>query len=442
MLSESFLDFINKERLFEKQERLLLAISGGLDSVVLAHLLKYNGFQFSLAHMNFQLRGEDSLEDENFVRVLAEKLGVELYVEKVEINKELGSTQLQARELRYDWFQEIMEQYHFSKLLTAHHANDLLETTLMNLVRGTGIKGLRGILPSQNNIVRPLLFADKNEIEEYAKKAGIGWREDISNASDLYKRNKIRHHVIPLLLKENPRLLSGIQQTALRLRAVEAVWGDKLGEIREMYFEDKGKIKKIQKSILDLPNASVFLAELLSEYGFMLSQLQSFDFERIGAQLWTRSHVLSIDRDCIFVSLLNEYGYKENFPKEFRFEENEMETPFGILKWDEIEKSEVNFSQGNNVAYIDKNKLADPMHLDIWNVGDKIQPLGMKGMKKISDILIDQKVPLYKKEMILVIKSAGKIVWLPGYKFSEAFKITDSTSEILRIEYYENSESF
>ena len=241
MLSASFLEFIKAEKLFEKNEHLLLAISGGLDSVVLAHLLSQNKFQFSLAHMNFQLRGEDSNKDEEFVKALAKQLDVEVYLKRVEIDKNAGSTQIQARELRYAWFNELIEKHSFDKLLTAHHANDLLETALLNLSRGTGIKGLRSILPLQNGIARPLLFAEKLELKKFAKENSIEWREDISNASDYYTRNKIRQHVIPKLLELNPNLISGFQQTALRLRATEEAWNEKLQEVSANYFQFKNQ---------------------------------------------------------------------------------------------------------------------------------------------------------------------------------------------------------
>lgn len=236
MLSAPFLDFINKERLFEKDEYLLLAISGGLDSVVLAHLLKHNGYNFALAHMNFQLRGEDSNIDEQFLEDLAKKLKVKIFTKRVEVPKNQGSTQIQARELRYTWFKELMKKHSFSKLLTAHHANDLLETALLNLSRGTGIKGVRSILPLQNNIARPLLFAGKEELEQFARGNSIEWREDVSNASDHYTRNKIRHHVIPQLMAINPNLIASFQQTALRLRATEEAWNEKLDSITKQYF--------------------------------------------------------------------------------------------------------------------------------------------------------------------------------------------------------------
>ncbi|WKV11845.1 tRNA lysidine(34) synthetase TilS [Marivirga harenae] len=440
MLSESFLDFIKRERLFKKDEHLLLAISGGLDSVVLSHLLKLNNFQFSLAHMNFQLRGNDSELDEQFVRNLAKILGVRVFVKKVEIKK-VGSTQIQARKLRYSWFEELIKEYSFSKLLTAHHANDLLETALLNLSRGTGVSGLRSILPLHDNIVRPLLFAEKEELQKFAEDNSIIWREDISNYSDHYTRNRIRHHIIPELLSINPNMVAGFQQTAVRLRATEAAWKEKLALISNKYFENEGQNVKIDKSILENENALVYLSELLSDYGIGLTQLQSFDFSRVGAQLFGSDYVLSVDRHFIFIIRAKNEDYYSFFPRELNLKEDSVEVPFGLLAWEFIDQQVVNFNQKPNVAFIDYDKLKGRVEIDIWHEGDKIQPLGMKGKKKISDILIDQKVPLHRKQQTIVLKCNEEIVWVVGYKFSDLFKVEKSSSRILRITYYENTKS-
>ncbi|ADR20968.1 tRNA(Ile)-lysidine synthase [Marivirga tractuosa] len=438
MLSASFLDYIKKESLFNRHEHLLLAISGGLDSVVLAHLLKLTDFHFSMAHMNFQLRDEDSNRDEKFVRELAKKLEVEVFVKRVEIDKEKGSTQLQARDLRYDWFRRLMKDHHFSKLLTAHHANDLLETTLLNLIRGTGIKGLRSILPLHHNIARPLLFASKEQIKEYAEENSIEWREDVSNASEKYKRNKMRHRVIPLLLKENPNLLSGIQQTTLRLRAAESVWDEKLAKIRKKYVFNRDEGIRIDRRILKLPQMEVFLYEFLSDYGFNLAQLQSFKFRKIGAQLSSFSHTLVIDRGFLLVNPISDEIQKQFFPIQIQLKDKLIKTPLGLFKWSFINKNDVDYSIGNKIVFIEANKLKEPIELDLWKEGDKIQPIGMKGKKKISDILIDQKVPLPQKKKVMVLKSGGEIIWVIGHKFSDSFKVKKDTTKILRIE-YENS---
>jgi tRNA(Ile)-lysidine synthase len=441
MLSAPFLDFINKERLFEKDEYLLLAISGGLDSVVLAHLLKHNGYNFALAHMNFQLRGEDSNIDEQFLEDLAKKLKVKIFTKRVEVPKNQGSTQIQARELRYTWFKELMKKHSFSKLLTAHHANDLLETALLNLSRGTGIKGVRSILPLQNNIARPLLFAGKEELEQFARGNSIEWREDVSNASDHYTRNKIRHHVIPQLMAINPNLIASFQQTALRLRATEEAWNEKLDSITKQYFRFLEEHIEIDKLIFKNPHSLIYLSELLSDYGFGLAQLQSFDFNRVGAQLLGSEYILSVDRDILFVTKTKDGNLLTFFPKLINLEEDSIKTPFGFLKWNFVDYYEVNFNQDAKVAYVDYELLKAPLEIDIWHEGDKIQPIGMRGKKKISDILIDQKVPLYRKEQIMVLKSNEEIVWVVGYKFSDVFKIKKKSHKILRIAYYENTKS-
>ncbi|HET8861318.1 tRNA lysidine(34) synthetase TilS [Marivirga sp.] len=439
MLSKTFLDFITHEKLFEKHDHLLLAISGGLDSVVLAYLLKWNNYTFSLAHMNFQLRGEDSIQDEELVRNLADELEVEVFITKVRINKNLGSTQIQARQMRYEWFQKLIKNNGFAKLLTAHHANDLLETALLNLTRGTGIKGLRSILPLQNGIARPLLFADKSELEQFAINNSIKWREDISNASDDYTRNKLRHHVIPQLKSINPNLLTGFQQTALRLRATEKAWEEKLNEISDEYFRINGAVTEIAKSILNEPHAIIYLSELLSDYGFGLSKLQSFDFERVGAQLLSSTYTLSVDRTHIILTKIQEEHNSLKLPIKVKFDQKTIQLPFGHLKLEFVKLESITFEHNQNIAFFDFDCMQDSLEVDFWKEGDKIQPLGMKGKKKVSDVLIDQKVPLPQKSQVLVLKSEGEIAWVVGYKFSDLYKIKENTNKILRIQYYENS---
>jgi len=438
MLSESFLDYIKKESLFERNEHLLLAISGGVDSVVLAHLLRHIEFHFSLAHMNFQLRGEESDKDQEYVESLASELGVPIHVKKVQIQKEKGSTQLQARNLRYKWFKELMICHSYDKLLTAHHANDQFETVLFNLSRGSGIKGFRGMLPLQNKIARPLLFASKKEIIEYAENAEIDWREDASNETDHYNRNKIRHHIIPQFENLNPNVIKGFQQTSLKMRAAEQAYNNKLDQLKTKYFILTDGEVKIKRSILDIDFPIVYLSDLLSDFDFSLNQLQSFDFDRVGAQLYSNSHMLIVDREFIFVNIRGEKT-KQEFPQELKIESKLIHTSIGKFKINILDKEEVDFAKNKKLVFIDLESINGTLELDYWQKGDKIQPLGMKGKKKISDILIDQKVPLHQKENKLVLKSEGEIVWLVGHKFSDLFKVKDSTKKVLRIEHYENS---
>ncbi|MBK6263929.1 tRNA lysidine(34) synthetase TilS [Marivirga sp. S37H4] len=446
MLTDSFLDFIRQEKLLDKTDDLLLAISGGVDSVVLADLLFQNGFKFEMAHMNFQLRGEDSHKDQSFVESLAQKYQVSCHVKKVEItsldHKKGKSTQMQARQLRYGWFSELMEKHHFNKLLTAHHAEDSLETVLLNLARGTGIKGVRGIKPVNGFLVRPLLFADKNSIRDYAQQQDLQWREDISNQSDAYRRNEMRHHVIPRLVEQNPNLFEGFQATSLRLRAAEEAFEDKISSLKRQYVTEKGKQLIINKEILNLKFGQVYLSEVLKPFGFSLQQLNAFSFVNSGAKLESEDFRLVVDRDQLIVSANSEgSAYSQSFTisgNAGTIEGEVMGNRFS-LNWQLCNRSEVVFSSEKNVGYFDFDLLTMPLELRNWKEGDRIQPLGMKGKKKVSDILIDGKVSLTDKEQQLIVASGNQIMWLVNHRVSEQFKITEQTQTILRIEYHEIS---
>lgn len=442
MLPPAFLAYIRKENLFTYDQKLLLAISGGLDSVVLAHLLYENNFQFSFAHMNFQLRGADSDQDEAFVMELAEKYQCEIFHKKVKLEGEgKGSTQMQARKLRYDWFKEIMEANSFDKLLTAHHANDQLETALLNLVRGTGIKGMRGMLPKQNRIVRPLLFATKEALKSYATSENLSWREDVSNASDHYKRNRIRHHVMPKLEKDNPNLISGFGQTAERLRAAEYAYNEHFQKIKKRYVQQiEGGIRISREFLLYDKFALVYMADLLSEYGFSLPQLQAFKFKRNGAQLASDSHILTVDRGWILVLPPMELD-AEQFPIKVAGLAGRLQQDNFELRWELVNPERIVFHRSHKFAYFDADQLELPFFLDIWKQGDKMQPLGMKSKKKISDILIDEKVPLPVKASVMVLKNEHELLWLIGHRQSEIGKITAKTKKVLRFEYSERVKS-
>lgn len=444
MLTDSFLDFIRKEKLFTKEDKLLLAISGGVDSVVLAHLLSINGFQFSLAHMNFQLRGEDSEKDQQLVEELAEKYNVSCYIEKVKILKaetKVGeSTQMQARSLRYQWFNKLMlaNGYHF--LLTAHHAEDSLETVLLNLTRGTGIRGMRGIVPMHDKIGRPLLFADKSSIRKYAVEQNLIWREDISNQSDNYRRNEIRHHVMPKLLAQNPNLFSVFNNTSLKLRAAEEAFEEKVMQIKSEFTREVNSRLLINKTLLDGKFAQVYLAEIVKPYGFTLQQLEAFSFTHTGARLENEIFCLVADREELIVFLRDDNNRTD---KTYSISDNEgiisgiiAGNRFSLM-WEPCNKEEVDFSQNRNVAFLNADNLEMPLLVRPWSGGDKFQPLGMKGKKKISDFLIDEKVALPDKAKQLVIESGNEIIWLVNHRISEKYKISTKVEKVIKIEFYE-----
>ncbi len=444
MLTDSFLDFIDKEKLFKKEDHLLLAISGGVDSVVLAHLLLQSGYKFSLAHMNFQLRGNDSELDQKFVEDLAKELNVTCHVRRVVVQKgkssEGHSTQMQARELRYNWFSELSAEYNYTKLLTAHHAEDSFETALLNLTRGTGIKGLRGILPLSKNVARPLLFTDKISIIQFARLNNIKWREDISNQSDDYKRNDIRHHVIPHLKAQNPNLFEGFNTSSLRLRAAESAFTEKIDGLKEEYLKSKADTIFINKKILNLKFGVIYLSEFLKPYDFTLQQLSAFTFKQSGAYLEGKQYVLSVDREYLILSPKDDND-KVFLQLIFKEQNGRVKVEKGKaghqLHWDIINKPSLKKGVASNIAMVDFNLLNEPIILRTWKEGDRMKPLGMRGYKKISDILIDDKISMPAKEKQLVLESDGEIVWLINRRISENYKITEQTSSVLRLEYHE-----
>ncbi|GAA5029332.1 tRNA(Ile)-lysidine synthase [Marivirga lumbricoides] len=444
MLTDSFLDFISKEKLFSKQSKLLLAISGGVDSVVLAHLLFKTGYSFALAHMNFQLRGEDSEKDQAFVEKLAEKYSVDCHIRKVEILKDETkggeSTQMQARSLRYQWFEEIMDEKGYDFLLTAHHAEDSFETVLLNLSRGTGIKGVRGILPMHAKIARPLLFADKVSIKKFAEVENLTWREDVSNQSDNYRRNEIRHHVVPRLLDQNPNLFSVFGDTSLKLRAAEDAFEDKVNHLKSQYVQVQNEQVFIEKRLLELKFGRVYLAEILKPFGFSLQHLQAFSFNNSGARLQNDSYCLVADRDKLIVFTQSP---DESIGKTYEIKDNEGKLSGKIggnefsLGWRLCYREEVDFSQEPNIAFLDAKVLEKPVFIRKWAEGDKFQPLGMKGKKKVSDFLIDEKISLPDKEKQIVLLSGDEIAWLVNHRISDKFKISPKGGEVLKVEYKE-----
>lgn len=426
-------EHINEDLSFLKGKKLLIACSGGVDSVVLAHLFKDLNYEIGLAHCNFSLRGIESDEDEHFVIDLAKTYAVPVF-HKTFDTKKYGkthkvSTQMAARELRYNWFEELLNEFKYDYILTGHHADDDLETFFINLSRGTGLRGLTGIPETNEQVIRPLLPFGRDTIVTYAKDANLYWREDSSNAKADYLRNKLRLEVLPSYKASSKGLLESFQKTQKHLQDSQGLIQDYLALIQALVVSEvvEGYHLDIQK-LKELPNTDALLYELLSSYGFSdLDAISDLLFAQSGKQVFSKSHRLVKDRDVLILTKLT----SENKNEEFYIAENQKKIDASIsLEIKSIEKI------GNITAtaiYVDGSKLAYPLQLRKWREGDVFQPFGMKGKKKLSKFFKDEKLSLVTKEKIWVLCSANQIVWVVGHRSDNRFKVDSKTKHILKI---------
>jgi len=414
--------------------KLLLAVSGGLDSVVLAYLCKQAGLEFSIAHCNFKLRGSESDGDEAFVRTLGETLKVQVHVKQFNTKEETVRTsmsvQMAARALRYDWFEELLREYGYDFVLTAHHLDDDLETFLINLSRGTGLEGLAGI-PSQNGkIIRPLLPFSRKEIEAYAQKRTFTWREDSSNKETRYLRNQIRHEVVPRLKELTPAFLENFRTTRNYLSGSAHILKIYVSEFRSVLFhKEDGVIKVPVASLKKLKPREAFLYELFKDFGFTQWKdvLHLLDAQS-GKQVFSATHRMVKDRDFVLIEALKAEKYKE----EYLIQENDrtLSLPLNITL--KLVKELQNESK--NIIYVDKEKLKFPLVIRKWQIADYFYPFGMSGKKKLSKFFKDEKYSLPAKEKQWILCSGDDIVWVIGSRADNRFRITETTSEILKIQ--------
>ncbi|PKB15073.1 tRNA lysidine(34) synthetase TilS [Flavobacterium sp. 5] len=426
---------IEKEIPFLNKKRLLLAVSGGLDSMVLLHLFQELGFDIAIAHCNFQLRGMESFGDQKFIQEYADANKIPIYVTQFDTEgfaKDYKlSTQVAARELRYNWFYELLEEEKFDYLLTAHHADDNLETFLINFTRGTGLEGLTGIPVQNDKIIRPLLFLTRNDIDNYAKEHHIQWREDSSNASDKYVRNKIRHHLIPILKELNPNFMTSFLKTESYLRQSQCMADDAAIMVyQQVAHEVGGQIHFDLNKLLQLSNYQSYLYQWLKDFGFTAwDDIYDLVNSQSGKQVFTTEYRLLKDRDSLIVSSL---GHDE-IAKEFYIEENQAEVKiplnFSLCKVDDISVG------SNKTIFVDEDQLVFPLLLRKWKTGDVFMPFGMNGKsKKVSKFFKDEKISLIEKENTWILCSGDQIVWVVGMRADNRFKTVNTTKNILRIE--------
>jgi tRNA(Ile)-lysidine synthase len=422
---------INIKFPFLKDKKILIAISGGLDSVVLTQLLSTLKFNISLAHCNFKLRGKESELDAIFVKELAEKISVKHYTtsfnteEFAKRNKQ--STQIAARNLRYNWFQEIALQNNFDYILTAHHADDNLETFLINFTRGSGLDGFTGIPAINKNIVRPLLIFSREEINTYATENNISWREDKSNLSTKYIRNKIRHKVVPILKEINSSLLETFSKTVENLKESKHIIDDKIEEIaKNIIYEQDGVLKLSISKINNLSNPKAYLFQLLKDYNFTeFNDVYRLLNAQSGKQVFSKTHVLLKDRDFLLLSKV----VTSSEVQQFLIEENQLEitNPIHLIFGESS-------SENRNTIKVSKDKLKFPLIVRKWQNGDYFYPTGMQGKKKLSKYFKDEKLSLLEKEqMWLLCNNDNAIIWLIGKRQDNRFYTSKENGNTIKI---------
>jgi len=431
---------IESLHLFEDGDLLLVGVSGGIDSVVMVDLLHRAGLAFGIAHCNFKLRGEDSDQDEKFVRTLAARYDKQFFCKQfdtIEFARENGiSVEMAARDLRYNWFEEIRHKNHYDWILVAHHKDDQLETFFLNLVRGTGIGGLTGMKVVQGKVVRPMLFAFRKEIEQYASENQLDYREDRTNSQTEFHRNKIRHLILPLLEEINPSFRKGLTESIQHFQDAYSIYNQSIEYAKELAVRGKsnGDFEILVSEIKLLTPMTTYLFEMLKPYHFsgdvVTEIVKSFDGQS-GKQFFSSTHRAVLDREVLLVQKLNETNQAR-----FYLEEGitRMDFPFRFSV--KVQEFESGFKIGNSsrIAFLDKDKLQFPLILRKWQSGDFFQPLGMLGMKKLSDFFIDEKFSLPKKEQTWLLANGEEIVWIVGIRLDDRYKITSATRNILIVE--------
>jgi tRNA(Ile)-lysidine synthase len=433
---QAFKEYISTTGLFSQSDRILLAVSGGVDSLVMVRLFKDAGFNFGIAHSNFGLRGDESDGDEAFVRNIAKEFGVPFYIKHFETahfaSDHKISIQMAARDLRYAWFDEILNKNNFNFVATAHHLDDQAETFLINLIRGTGISGMHGILPKQGKIIRPLMFTTRERILAYANEISLAWREDRSNKSRKYLRNKLRLDVLSELNKINPQFSIKLNESIAHLRDVEAIYHNHIAGVTADLVQNTPDGVMISIDwVYEYEPHDTYLFELLKPYGFsfpvvkeIVRSLDTFS----GKVFYSPTHRLLRDRENFIIQPLSEISVNPFLGETFSIAKDtiNIEQPVCLCMYQTDQISDLPMGKAT-IACLDQDKLVFPLKLRKWEKGDWFMPLGLKGKKKLSDFFIDQKLSLADKEKTWLLLSGDDIVWVIGKRIDNRFRITSKT---------------
>ncbi|MFI3259496.1 MAG: tRNA lysidine(34) synthetase TilS [Rikenellaceae bacterium] len=437
----NFRKFVEENELVTHEDKILLTVSGGVDSMVLLDLFAKTDYQIGVAHCNFQLRGEESEEDEVLVEERAAEYGIEFFNKRFDTEAEMARTgesmEMAARRLRYTWFEDLCFEHDYTTIAIAHHADDSIETFFINLFRGTGLRGLTGIKKRIGRVVRPLNFSTRKEILEYAASNQIPYREDSSNRSTKYLRNKIRLGLIPRIKEINPKFTQLMRSNLERLTDAQKFISSCIERIADEIIQEENGIYTLYADRIDsdFPRKFVIYELLNGIFGFKGdttdSLVRALDQGTSGRRVYSKDFVAYTDREKILITKIEA---SDSCAVEVEQGAQRAYCGNSVLYLENIIIDLIeNFDQGENVALIDADKLQYPITLRRWEEGDSFVPLGMSGHKKVSDFLIDEKVSMPEKERQFVLTSAGEIVWLIGRRIDDKYKIEEESENILRI---------
>ena len=416
-----------------QKAKILIALSGGMDSMVLVTLVSKLNINFAVAHCNFQLRDLESEGDEDFLKSYCQEKSIQGFFQKFDTKQfaedEKLSIQMAARNLRYHWFYELAENENFDFIATAHHLDDQVETFLINFSRGTGLEGLTGIPSKNDKIIRPLLVFSREEIETFAHENAIPWREDSSNALDKYGRNKIRHQLVPVLKELNPSFLNSFEKTIQNLQQAQSLVEDASRIVYRKVVQDIENQKIINLTeLLQLSNYQAYLYQWLSPFGFSAwKDVYELVQATSGKQLFSEHFRLLKDRKTLILEPKN-----EDHQHEYWIAETDKKLSFPLnLSFEEVKTIA---QTDSNAIFVDINTLKFPLLLRKWQKGDYFYPFGMNGRKKLSKFFKDEKFSLIQKEKTWLLCSDNQIVWLVGKRLDDRFKVTQNTQTTLKIE--------
>jgi tRNA(Ile)-lysidine synthase len=437
---------IQSLHIIKKNGRIIVGVSGGADSIALLHILYSLGYECIAAHCNFYLRGNESYRDEQFAGQFAKYYDIPF--KKIDFDtenfaaKHKISIEMAARNLRYEWFESLRKEYGAQAVAVAHHADDNIETLLINLTRGTGLKGMTGMPARNGYVIRPLLCNTRNDIFNYLKCNGLSFVEDSTNSDTVFVRNRFRHEIIPALEKINPSVRKVLHQTVLRFTEIEKFYREKIEDIKKQIvgvnaaesLQSPEKAVTVDiKQLLSHKNYKPVLYEILSDYGFGAGDIDKIEncmLKKTGQIFYSEKHKLLHNRDLLVIAQKNNSERKTFFIHE---NDCEITEPFYMLikKHDFTDDFEI--KRAKKTALFDAGKLTFPLEIRRWQTGDSFTPFGMKGRKKLSDFLIDEKISRFDKENIHILLSGNNVAWVMGLRISENFKITAGTKKIVEM---------